>query len=915
MDFVCARLRLLSLLLLLLLAGPATSIDLHLTNITITQASANVVELFQDDTNNNNQCCDCHRFDGIGGISGGGSTSRLLVEYPPDVQSEILDFLFLPNFGASLHMLKVEIGGDAQSTDGSETSHMHSPNDLNLNRGYEWWILKEAKKRNPDILTYGLPWAWPGWITDDKQTGNPFQHIDIATNYTLQWVKGAREVHGIEIDYLGIWNEIGTSREYLLALRKVLDAHGFQNTKIVSNDGQPGDVLPQLVNDTEYLDGIDVLGFHYPHDDDTDSWKIANSLDKPIWAAEESSSYDDLNGASCWARVIASHYILNNMTANIMWNLLGSYAHGTNWYASSMLTAVEPWTGYYEWEQMPVVWATAHYTQFIQPGWYFLPVGQGSGELSIGGYYLTLVSPDLKYFTVIVVKISRDHASCTRPELWNWDTKDELFNITIRLPSLSSQNASVLHAGEATQTWYSNLEQEDVRLFEKLNPRHNSSISMVSTRCTKDGQHSFDISLNVTVGSIFTVSNQPNVGNKGQSKIHAKSDSFFPLPYYDDFNDYECDNCYSKYLSDQMGAFEIQLVDTNHKKGSKGPSDQLRALVQMTPQLPVTWWQQQKDRGPVSIIGMTEWEDIEVKISFLLPDTTTAACVSARTDQFWERGVSFCANSTHWLLMYGGANLSGYDPVSDDAIAYGNVYVIPRIWHTIAISTLNQTVQGHIDGVLLIDTTIRVGDSGFAALGASGFAPVQYGYISVKPIGAEWSRPQPSKAINVSSDWSLSVGNCTPNGFSTESERFELTANWQLVHVPSSLCVTVLSDNVNVSKEARLVSLAMEKCKHDFLPQQFRHRYTLIRNGDQWPLTNAMGDLCATSDGKVSLTSKEQSSSTVTCAGASNFFFDRWALYPNTRQLRNAFGYRPWMGGRPLCLHANPKEEGASRVQ
>ncbi|GLD56413.1 galactocerebrosidase [Lates japonicus] len=49
-------------------------------------------------------------FDGIGGLSGGGATSRLLVSYAEPYRSQILDYLFKPNFGASLHILKVEIG-------------------------------------------------------------------------------------------------------------------------------------------------------------------------------------------------------------------------------------------------------------------------------------------------------------------------------------------------------------------------------------------------------------------------------------------------------------------------------------------------------------------------------------------------------------------------------------------------------------------------------------------------------------------------------------------------------------------------------------------------------------------------------------------------------------------------------------
>ena len=111
-----------------------------------------------------------HTFNGIGGLSGGGATSVLLTnKYPEKQKDEILDFLFKPKFGASLQIVKVEIGGDSQSTDGTETSHMHSPDDLNYERGYEWEILVEAKKRNPNIKTYGLAWAYPGWVGGPEQ--------------------------------------------------------------------------------------------------------------------------------------------------------------------------------------------------------------------------------------------------------------------------------------------------------------------------------------------------------------------------------------------------------------------------------------------------------------------------------------------------------------------------------------------------------------------------------------------------------------------------------------------------------------------------------------------------------------------------------------------------------------------------
>jgi len=100
-------------------------------------------------------------FEGVGGLSGGGATSRLLPDYVEPQRSDILDFLFTPGLGASLHVLKVEIGGDTESTEGTEASHQHTEHDEDYHRGYEWWLMREAKKRNPDIKVSQPPRATP----------------------------------------------------------------------------------------------------------------------------------------------------------------------------------------------------------------------------------------------------------------------------------------------------------------------------------------------------------------------------------------------------------------------------------------------------------------------------------------------------------------------------------------------------------------------------------------------------------------------------------------------------------------------------------------------------------------------------------------------------------------------------------
>ena len=160
-------------------------------------------------------------FEGIGGVSAGAS-SRLLIDYPEPQRSQILDYLFKPNYGASLQHLKVEVGGDTNSTDGSEPSHMHTRNDENYERGYEGWLMSEAKKRNPKIMLDALPWGAPGWIGNGK-----YYSQDMA-NYLVKFVQGARKRHGLDIEYVGIWNETNYDTNYIKMLKKTLVANGLE---------------------------------------------------------------------------------------------------------------------------------------------------------------------------------------------------------------------------------------------------------------------------------------------------------------------------------------------------------------------------------------------------------------------------------------------------------------------------------------------------------------------------------------------------------------------------------------------------------------------------------------------------------------------------------------------------------------
>ena len=80
----------------------------------------------------------------------------------------------------------------------------------------EWWLMKEAKVRNPKLKLYGLPWGFPGWLdptaTADKQASNAFANPNVTANYTLAWLLGAKREHNLDIDYMGQVRSMHTVR-------------------------------------------------------------------------------------------------------------------------------------------------------------------------------------------------------------------------------------------------------------------------------------------------------------------------------------------------------------------------------------------------------------------------------------------------------------------------------------------------------------------------------------------------------------------------------------------------------------------------------------------------------------------------------------------------------------------------------
>lgn len=525
-----------------------------------------------------------HVFDGVGALSAGGS-SRYLYDYPEPQRSDILDLLFKPSTAAALHILKVEIGGDAQSTDGSEASHMHTRADLSCGRGYESWLIAQAKKRNPAILTYGLSWAAPHWVGDGHGNGTGFYSPD---NYVYQtkWLECVRSETNTTVDFMGIWNEKPSAPpDYVVGLRAAMDAAGFASTRlsVMDNDYSLNNLVAAAVADPAFAAAFYSVGRHYPCDYPGPA--VEQELHKPYWSTEDQSAPNDWTGAACWARLLNQNYVLMNMTATIAWSLVWAVPTGLPCGGSGMMTAQEPWSGHYSGGDgaggvpSPTpsldgpLWTSAHTTQFVAPGWRYLHVpGGGSGFLDAAagnGSYVTLVPPtDLSAFTLIIEKAAGS-CKCTPPGVGVTSDGTATFSVAGGLPG----------AGTALQVWRTNATAQFWR---------DADIVVASNGT---------FSVFVPADSIVTLASRANASH-GAPSAPIPTPGPFPLPYADDFSSYPEDATPVRFFADQTGSFAA-------RNGS------LAQVVTLDPG-PNRWVREDVD--PLTLIGDASLGNVTVSV-------------------------------------------------------------------------------------------------------------------------------------------------------------------------------------------------------------------------------------------------------------------------------------------------------------
>jgi len=656
------------------------------------------------------------RFDGIGGLRGGGATSKLLVNYPEKLRDQILDYLFKPNFGAALQILKVEIGGDAQSTDGTEASHMHNEWEENYQRGYEWWLMKEAKKRNKHIKLYALPWGWPGWV--GQGSSKPYTNNTKAADYIVRWINGAMTEHDLTIDYLGIWNERQWNADYVKTLRSMLDARGFSSVQLIVGDGgwDPAEYIVET--DKSFRNLLYAVGAHYPG---TTSNPAAKTCGAQLWSSEDMSTFNDGHGAGCWARILNQNYVNGFMTSTISWNLIASYYEHLPFYRCGLMTAVEPWSGNYTVEAP--IWVSAHTTQFTEIGWYYLKHGTGVGKLPKGGSYVTLVSPNFSPFsgrdmTIVIETMTHDHSGCVRPGLPHFDSAPQ--TVTIQLQSM------FLYGVHELNVWYSKLGfngEPDVMFQNRSAIKFDSS-----------GKAQLKLGLD-EVWTLTTV----KTGRKGLYPDPPASEPF-PLPYTDDFEGYDI---YQEpfNLAQQMGSYEVLQDSSDSRAGNKFARQMMLAP-------PVSWCQAEGAKKSLNVIGQN-WTDIFVELSFRLPavNSSTGVFVAARVSQ---GGCHSDGASGVFLFALPDQFILSTDLKRSNVITKGSLSYKAGEWHKISLFVQGSSAKGNFDDKEIVSATLpgNKTTNGFSALGTDSFGLADFDNLRLDSKPSE-ERHDSFKSVNM----------------------------------------------------------------------------------------------------------------------------------------------------------------------
>jgi glycosyl hydrolase family 59/glycosyl hydrolase family 59 (putative galactocerebrosidase) len=620
-----------------------------------------------------------------------------------------MDYLFEPGYGASLQLLKLEIGGDGNSSDGAEPSVEHAAGHINCDAGYEFAIAERAVAINPQLQLYGLQWGAPGWVGQD---GSLFTSADIG--YLLDWLGCARQ-HGLTISYLGGWNERddGSHAAWFAGLRTALDNAGFASVQIVAGDSVGS-------HRWEYTSGPDVaiLGAHdncgYPTgiagaQTTCIGTTAARQSGKPLWGSELGAMDAGAQTgcavpcAPAMDRAGTREYIDARVTGTLEWPAIDSMPAAVLPYENrGLLTADQPWSGSYQVNAM--TWAIAHFTQFAWPpqpanpgGWRYVNSASGflQGNRADGSY-------------VTLLRATRDQwSSIIETTAGVAQTQQAAFTIT----------GGTGLATKTVHVWASNFS------FATGGP---SQWFVRQPDITPTGGK---FTLTIRPGYVYSLTTTTGQG-KGTATSPPPAD--LALPYSNDLS--TGTNGQPQLLAAQDGSFELTPC--------QAPDGSTTCTEQTAPAHPVLWISN-AGRQPYAITG-GNWASYVLSVDAMLPQSGSVGlisryhAVSASHGTFNGYVFTVSTDGTYTLTVnHGGTaayTASGQHqltPPHHTVLARGRAAFSPGTWHRLSLSASGTTITAHLDGQPLASLTDSTLTQGAPGISTGGWYPAYYSNLTV----------------------------------------------------------------------------------------------------------------------------------------------------------------------------------------
>lgn len=643
------------------------------------------------------------QFDGIGIVNGGGATAVLLKDYPEPWRSQIMDMVYKPQFGASVSTLLVEIPGDGNSTQGSMPAHSHYRGDFNAHRGYMWWVMREAQKRNPQLSLDATGWSAPGWV------GSIWSN-DMVDFY-ITWLQGLRNVHGLELDAIGCHNEKGYDYNFAKNLRRKLNEEGFSKVRLHGFDNwgkNKMDFMDEMQRDPELERSIDIVSAHtFSEIQLTPEQRAkAESMNKPIWNSED---HVYRKGFDCLITIVKcfnENYIISGATKVVNWyDIGGVYPLEPYGYDPPMVIASEPWSGHYEVREN--LWGYAHYGQFTKVGWRY--VDQGCLHLDGGGTMVTMRDPKTGDYSIIV------------------ETKGAKAPQTIRVTmpkGLSTKSLCQWRSREGDLF----AKQADIR------PKNRT------------------ITLTVEPNAVYSLSTTTGQQHGQFSNIPAAE--AFPLPYSENFDQYTQPQQWGylpHYMADIIGAYEL----------TPRPDHQGQCLRQVVAQHTLSW---APEWHYYTILGDRDWHNYEVSADVWLNPGDEAAvmgrvCNVGSGYGVWAEGYYLKMNDKgrvelvitrgkldkkeligdaeqQALIRARNDNEKGGELLLDSAQVDG---IASCQWHKLTIHMQDDVITGMVDGKQVVQARSARYPKGMAGLLSpmlgNRICTPYFDNVEIKPVG------------------------------------------------------------------------------------------------------------------------------------------------------------------------------------